>query len=52
MAMRILAKCLLFAVLVSGWGGAAFAAGSASGVAGQQADIEVFVREGCQHCAS
>ncbi len=50
--------CLVFLLApIAGWSGAAFAMAAASAPApgkesvSQQADIEVFVREGCPHCA-
>lgn len=55
-ARLLLAKwCLIFLLLPTlGWSGAAVAASaqvSSGNAAAQPADIEVFVREGCPHCA-
>ncbi|HEU0188108.1 MAG TPA: glutaredoxin family protein [Gallionellaceae bacterium] len=55
--MRFIAKyfLILLPVLASGWAGATFAAAdsqaSIKNASAQPADIEVFVREGCPHCA-
>ena len=56
MAMRFITKSflILLLALTPGWAGAASATGSSASVRdspAQSADIEVFVREGCPHCA-
>lgn len=48
--------CLVFLASAVGWSATAFAAAAPShklneGTSAQPADIEVFVREGCPHCA-
>ncbi len=50
--MRSITKYVLFLLLAltSGWSGLTFAAGSPASTQ-DAADIEVFVRQGCPHCA-
>ena len=55
--MRYIARCflILLPALILVWAGAAFAAAGSEAavkeVSAQAADIEVFVRDGCPHCA-
>ncbi|BBI98541.1 membrane protein [Ferrigenium kumadai] len=52
-SIRFVAGFLLLLVLATGWPGAAFAASVSQETiqTEQPADIEVFVRKGCPHCA-